>query len=176
MHRSSACFAPARGCSSYPLANSSTASSASSLMSGALSKGRTSRSVTIGPGNVQTLGIWCAEAGIDFEVVDLAIIDGQLISSSLIRQCMREGNVIPAQDTWAGPIEFAATVAKEQAAGRRLGFPTINLAGIDTLVPEEGVYAGLAWIGRPKSIRGPRHATSGRTRRSTTTPRKSKPT
>jgi riboflavin kinase/FMN adenylyltransferase len=30
--------------------------------------------------------------------------------------------------------------------GAGLGFPTINLSGIDTLIPADGVYAARAWI------------------------------
>ena len=36
---------------------------------------------------------WCAESGIDFEVVEETRVDGRLISSSLIRQCLGEGRV-----------------------------------------------------------------------------------
>jgi riboflavin kinase/FMN adenylyltransferase len=31
--------------------------------------------------------------------------------------------------------------------GAKIGFPTANLAGVDTLLPEQGVYAGRAWVG-----------------------------
>ncbi len=30
--------------------------------------------------------------------------------------------------------------------GAKIGFPTANLAGIDTLLPAVGVYAGRAWV------------------------------
>jgi riboflavin kinase/FMN adenylyltransferase len=97
-------------------------------------------------GDVRTLEAWCGEAGIDFEVVDLTVIDGQLISSSLIRRCLREGNVALAGRYLGRPHRIRGTVSKGAGRGATIGFPTINLTGTDTLVPDEGVYAALARI------------------------------
>jgi riboflavin kinase/FMN adenylyltransferase len=39
--------------------------------------------------------------------------------------------------------------------GAKIGFPTANLAGVDTLLPAAGVYAGRAWVdgaGAPAAI------------------------
>jgi riboflavin kinase/FMN adenylyltransferase len=97
-------------------------------------------------GDVKTLAAWCAQAGIDFEVVDLAVIDGQLISSSLIRQCLRNGRVKEAAEYLGRPHRIRGTVQSGARRGATIGFPTINLAEVDTMVPAEGVYAGLTWI------------------------------
>jgi riboflavin kinase / FMN adenylyltransferase len=95
-------------------------------------------------GNVHTLRTWCAEAGIDFEVVDLAAIDGKLISSSLIRECLRQGDAASATRYLGRPHRIRGTVARGAGRGATIGFPTVNLSGPDTLVPGEGVYAALA--------------------------------
>ena len=42
-------------------------------------------------GNVQVLGQWCRESGIDFEVVEPTSDGGELISSTRIREALREG-------------------------------------------------------------------------------------
>jgi riboflavin kinase/FMN adenylyltransferase len=97
-------------------------------------------------GDVRTLGTWAAQAGIDFEVVDLAVIDNRLISSSLIRQCLRDGHVAEGARYLGRPHRIRGTVSKGASRGTTIGFPTINLADVDTLVPGEGVYAGLAWL------------------------------
>ncbi len=97
-------------------------------------------------GDVRTLEAWCTDAGIDFEVVDLAVIDDQLISSSLIRQCLREGRVAEAAHYLGRPHRIRGSVASGAGRGATIGFPTINLVDIDTLVPADGVYAGLGWI------------------------------
>ena len=97
-------------------------------------------------GDVHTLGAWCRVAGIDFEVVDLAVIDGKLISSSLIRDCLRQGDVASAAGYMGRPHRIRGTVTRGAGRGATIGFPTINLTGTDTLVPGEGVYAVLARI------------------------------
>ena len=80
-------------------------------------------------------------------MVDLAVIDGQLISSSLIRQCLRDGKVALAARYLSRPHRIRGTVSKGAGRGATIGFPTINLADTDTLVPGDGVYAGLASLG-----------------------------
>jgi len=97
-------------------------------------------------GDVRTLADWCVQAGISFEVVDLAVMDDRPISSSLIRQCLREGRVAEAARYLSRPHRIRGSVIPGARRATTIGFPTINLAGIDTLVPTEGVYAGLAWL------------------------------
>jgi riboflavin kinase/FMN adenylyltransferase len=97
-------------------------------------------------GDVTILRSWCAEAAIDFEVVEATVIDDRLVSSSLIRQCLTEGRVEEAALLLGRPHRIRGQVAHGAGRGAGLGFPTVNLAAIDTLVPLEGVYAGLAWI------------------------------
>ena len=61
-------------------------------------------------GDSSILRDWCAEAGIDFEVVEATVIEDRLVSSSLIRQCLNEGLVHeatrllgpPASNPWPG--------------------------------------------------------------------------
>ncbi|MFI5456066.1 MAG: riboflavin biosynthesis protein RibF [Isosphaerales bacterium] len=98
-------------------------------------------------GDVRVLGAWCAAAGIDFEVVEPTLVEGRLISSSLIRACLSEGRVQEAARFLGRPHRIRGIVAKGAGRGAGLGFPTVNLTAISTLVPAEGVYAGLAWIG-----------------------------
>ena len=101
-------------------------------------------------GDTSILRSWCAEAMIDFEVVEATVVDGMLVSSSLIRQCLNEGIVQEATRFLGRPHRIRGTVAHGAGRGVGLGFPTINLEGIDTLVPLDGVYAGLAWVaGQP---------------------------
>ena len=109
-------------------------------------------------GDVAILREWCAESAIDFEVVEATIIDGRLVSSSLIRQCLVEGNVTEAARLLGRPHRIRGKVTHGAGRGAGLGFPTANLAAIDTLVPLEGVYAGVAWVdgkgpgGQPRAI------------------------
>jgi riboflavin kinase / FMN adenylyltransferase len=97
-------------------------------------------------GDVTILRSWCAQAGIDFEVVEATVIDDRLVSSSLIRQCLSEGRVEEAARLLGRPHRIRGQVAHGAGRGAGLGFPTVNLEAIDTLVPLEGVYAGIAWV------------------------------
>ncbi len=63
-------------------------------------------------GDVAILRTWCTESGIDFEVVEATVIDGQLVSSSLIRQCLSDGRV-----------EEAAALSGPSASDSRHGRP-----------------------------------------------------
>jgi riboflavin kinase/FMN adenylyltransferase len=97
-------------------------------------------------GDVGILRDWCAEAGIDFEIVGATVLGGQVISSSLIRGCVMEGRVQEAARFLGRPHRVRGVVARGAGRGAGLGFPTVNLNRIETLVPAEGVYAASAWI------------------------------
>jgi riboflavin kinase/FMN adenylyltransferase len=97
-------------------------------------------------GDVGILGAWCAETGIAFEVVDATLVEGRLISSSIIRRALSEGRVREAARFLGRPHRIRGLVTQGAGRGAGLGFPTINLTEISTLVPAEGVYAGRAWI------------------------------
>ena len=67
------------------------------------------------------------------------------MSSSQIRQLLREGDVEHAARLLGRPAEVEGTVVSGDRRGGTLGFPTANLA-VDPalLVPRYGIYAGSA--------------------------------
>ena len=69
--------------------------------------------------------------------------DGQLISSTLIRKLIQEGNVEKAAHFMGRPYTIHGTVIKGDGRGRLMGFPTANIEvdHEDKLVPARGVYA-----------------------------------
>jgi riboflavin kinase / FMN adenylyltransferase len=97
-------------------------------------------------GNVSVLREWCDEAGIDFEVVEGTHVAGELVSSSLIRRWLSDGRVEDAARLLGRPHRIRGIVAHGAGRGAGLGFPTINLDAIHTLIPADGVYAARAWI------------------------------
>jgi riboflavin kinase/FMN adenylyltransferase len=46
----------------------------------------------------------------------------------------------------AAPYRIRGMVTHGAGRGQKIGFPTANLAGVDTLLPAQGVYAGRAWV------------------------------
>ena len=67
---------------------------------------------------------------------------GEPISSSRIRRLIADGDVTAANGLLGRPHRLAGTVVPGAGRGRKLGFPTANLAGLDVLAPAPGVYAG----------------------------------
>ena len=67
------------------------------------------------------------------------------VSSSRIRELIREGDVAGAAKLLGRPVEVEGTVVSGDARGGTLGFPTANLdVRPDLLVPGNGIYAGAA--------------------------------
>lgn len=72
-------------------------------------------------------------------------IEGKRVSSSQIRQAVREGDVAGAACLLGRPWTQEGVVVGGQKLGRTLGYPTLNLARVgNQIVPADGVYAGTA--------------------------------
>lgn len=96
-------------------------------------------------GDVQQLNSFCQQAGIDLEVVPPLLLDAHYISSSRVREAVRQGEVDAACQMLTQPYRIRGLVTHGARRGATLGFPTANVEGIDTLLPSPGVYAGRAW-------------------------------
>ena len=97
-------------------------------------------------GDVNLLRDLGARKGFRVETVDPVLLDGQVVSSTRIRQAVRDGRVAEAQAMLGRPFEFLGRVVHGRQQGRGLGYPTVNLAGGDFLVPGDGVYSGWATL------------------------------
>jgi riboflavin kinase/FMN adenylyltransferase len=70
------------------------------------------------------------------------------MSSTRIRGLLSQGEVEAAQRLLGRPHEVRGHVSRGDARGRRLGYPTANVAvPADILLPADGIYAG--WYERP---------------------------
>ena len=97
-------------------------------------------------GNVDRLQELCEQRDMEFRVVDPTVADDQMISSSRIRNRIREGRVGEAREYLTEPYRIRGMVTHGASRGHTIGFPTANLDAIDTLIPEVGVYAGRAYV------------------------------
>ncbi|MGV3486062.1 MAG: riboflavin biosynthesis protein RibF, partial [Planctomycetaceae bacterium] len=98
-------------------------------------------------GDIQRLRELCQTRGVALAIVDPQSEQSTIISSTRVRQLLREGEVEAANRLLTQPYQIAGRVVRGAARGREIGFPTANLADIKTLVPGEGVYACRARIG-----------------------------
>jgi riboflavin kinase/FMN adenylyltransferase len=92
-------------------------------------------------GTITTLNRLCTAARISLEVVDPIEIEGEVVSSSRVRQCLAAGQVELAARLLGRPHRIRGRVGPGAGRGAELGFPTANLAACETLAPADGVYA-----------------------------------
>ncbi len=97
-------------------------------------------------GNTGLLARYCAEAGMTMDMVPPVEIDGQMVSSSRLRTLIGEGQVELARRMLRQPYRIHGLVIHGAGRGSELGYPTANLANVDTLLPAEGIYAGRAIV------------------------------
>ena len=96
-------------------------------------------------GTPEKLGELCQQNDIELTILEPSIKGDEFISSSRIRNLIRDGDVDQAREMLTRPYRIRGMVTHGAARGRKIGFPTANGA-IDTLVPAKGVYAGRAIV------------------------------
>jgi riboflavin kinase/FMN adenylyltransferase len=80
-------------------------------------------------------------------VVELVEVEGEVVSSSLIRGQVEAGAIEPANRLLGAPFELRRPVVHGDMRGRTLGYPTANMVPDPGLVcPAHGVYACRAAI------------------------------
>lgn len=99
-------------------------------------------------GDIAQLRKLVAQAELTLDVVKPVTANGALVSSSRIRQLLAAGEVNLAGELLSAPYRIRGMVMHGAGrGGAQLGFPTANLAAVDTLLPAQGVYAGQGWVG-----------------------------
>ncbi len=97
-------------------------------------------------GNINLLKIMGEQHDFDTMVIDPARIDDEVVSSTAIRNLIREGNVKKAERFLGYNFSIDGRVKIGERRGRRIGFPTANLDTDWDVLPKVGVYATLAHV------------------------------
>jgi riboflavin kinase/FMN adenylyltransferase len=111
----------------------------------ALGKGR--------EGNVEKLHQMGATFGYALEVVPPVSLDGEIVSSSRIRNLLADGDVTEAARLLGRPYQLQGRVVPGDGRGRTIGVPTANLSvWSEQQLPKAGVYVCRAqvdgqWLG-----------------------------
>ena len=96
-------------------------------------------------GNIQTLKAILDRHKIPLKIIKTLKYKGQTISSSLIRQAVKNGDLKTAQKMLGRPVAILGTVVHGEGRGRKLGFPTANLNPHHEILPNRGVYIARAF-------------------------------
>ena len=96
-------------------------------------------------GNVEFLKDFCKENNLALTIKEAFKIDGDLVSSSKIREQLSTGNIKEANKLLGRNFTLRGTVIHGDGRGKELGFPTANLKISDELIkPKAGVYLATA--------------------------------
>lgn len=92
-------------------------------------------------GKPDTLRRECDAAGIGVGVHEAVVVDGEVVSSTLIREMIATGNMEMTARLLGRPYSFNGTVKHGKKLGSRMGIPTINIPAPDRqMLPPNGVY------------------------------------
>ena len=100
--------------------------------------------VTFGKGRTgdpESMRRYGREFGFGVSVADRVQDESGKISSSAIREALREGRPEAAAAIMGRPFAIEGVVQKGRQLGRKLGFPTANVALGQYVAPRRGVYA-----------------------------------
>lgn len=99
-------------------------------------------------GDLPTLREIGQQLGYTVHAIDAITVDGgQIVSSSLIRQLLRQGEVVEAGSLLGRPYRLAGEVVHGDKRGRTIDIPTANLSiWPERLIPGIGVYACRAHL------------------------------
>jgi riboflavin kinase/FMN adenylyltransferase len=87
-------------------------------------------------------------AELSFQVHGLAAValDGQVVSSTRIREMIRAGNFDAASQMLGRPYAICGHVVAGDRIGQQLGFPTANLDAANLILPPNGVYSATTTV------------------------------
>ncbi len=95
-------------------------------------------------GDLELLKTLCPKSGVELEVVHQESVQGELASSTRIRNFLFAGDVAKASRLMGRPFSYQGMVIHGDGRGKKLGFPTANFKLENKLVVPFGVYASTA--------------------------------
>ena len=97
-------------------------------------------------GDAALLAVLGKQNGFDVHVIERVRMDGEIVSSTLIRECVKSGDVERAARLLGREYSFTGDVVFGRQLGRQLGFSTANLLPQPCKVlPAFGVYAAYVY-------------------------------
>jgi riboflavin kinase/FMN adenylyltransferase len=97
-------------------------------------------------GDIDTLRQLCRDRKILLEVAEPVGGARAMVSSSSIRSLVASGQIAEAVKLLGHSYRVEGEVVVGARRGQQIGFPTANITGVETLLPADGVYAGVAVV------------------------------
>jgi len=91
-------------------------------------------------GDVKLLSELGSKYGFDVVIIAPVVYRGEVVSSTIIRREVAEGDVSHAARLLGRPFALTGEVVSGTGTGRKFTFPTLNLAVEQELLPARGVY------------------------------------
>lgn len=98
-------------------------------------------------GNFELLKAFCERRKIKLEQAPVTRVEGEVVSTSKIRQCLLQGELALVEKMLGRKYFLKGIVEKGEARGRQLGFPTANIKPDVDFYPRMGVY--VCEVSRP---------------------------
>lgn len=99
-------------------------------------------------GSAEKLRLLGQEMGFSVEVMPAVVLDGEVISSSSIRQALARGEMKKVEKLFGRSFNLSGRIVSGDRRGRTLGFPTANLdVNAEQALPGDGVYVTIAHVG-----------------------------
>lgn len=97
-------------------------------------------------GTTETLAELGSQYGFECEICEPVLFDGEVVSSTRVRQAIADGQVAVADALLGRPYTMHGEIVHGDARGRTLGFPTANLGSENQALPADGVYATRFYV------------------------------
>ena len=117
----------------------------------------TGEDFTFGKGRGGSAGLLAERGGalgLSVDAVAPVLIDGEPVSSSRIRDALRDGDCAAAERLLTRPFAIEGAVQHGDKNGRLLGYPTANIDMGHYLRPRYGIYAVTARLADGRTLKG----------------------
>ncbi|NWK54208.1 bifunctional riboflavin kinase/FAD synthetase [Verrucomicrobiaceae bacterium N1E253] len=105
-------------------------------------------------GDVQLLKHFGLAYGVEVKTASPVRLEGERVSSTRIRQAIRDGNLDAVSEMLGREFSVWGTVIEGKQLGRSIGFPTANLRVYNEQLPPDGVWVVDVTLDQGEIVRG----------------------
>jgi riboflavin kinase/FMN adenylyltransferase len=99
-----------------------------------------------GSGDVDFLKQFASEKNVNVQVFEPIMVNGEVVSTTSIKQALQNGNIDKANKLLCNPFFFEGKVTRGKGRGQGMGCPTANLKPTNRFMPRFGVYSSRTFL------------------------------